>query len=137
MHRYFGMAGFLPVLIVSIIGISSGAEAQQINGCWQTAQDAPDHRRICVNESRDVRLTTFRSRSGGGCESYGVVRATVSGNSITFTVPKGKGNCRSRAGAVVGSVKGGFRCQLSGVNRLACSTTWEGYDPIQEVYDRQ
>ena len=136
MHRCFGITGFLLGMSI-VVGIPNRAAAQQISGCWQTAQDAPDYRRICINDSREVRLTTFRSRSGGGCDSYGVVKAAVSGNSINFTVPQGKDNCRSRAGEVVGSVKGCFRCQLSGVNRIACSTAWDGYDPIQEVYDRQ
>jgi hypothetical protein len=111
--------------------------AQSMVGCWETAADAPDHRRICINADSTIRLTTLRSRSGGRCDAYPSVRADISAGTVRFAVAPGRGNCVSSSGMAVDSVPGGFTCTLSGNRFLACRTTWETYEPIFETYVRQ
>ena len=120
------------------MALPPAAQAQSVFGCWETARDAQDHRKLCIGPDLNVHLTTIRVRNNGGrCDTYPSARADISAGRVRFTLPKGRSNCVLASGSAVDSVEGSFDCDLSGDRFLACRTAWQGYATILETYTRQ
>jgi hypothetical protein len=138
LYRIWRAAMLSALLVCATAASAQPVGDQSVVGCWETARDALDHRRICIGPDLSVQLTTMRVRGGADrCDTYPSARANVSAGGVQFVVPSGRGNCLLSSGSVVDSVEGTFDCDLSGDRFLACRTSWLGYPTILETYVRQ